>query len=128
MNWSKVLTESSVANYLPLDEKDQGSEALAEAVYKLLATHIPEGYKWEVCWCDGNEASPEAFNQVAQALIDTTEIVPFYVELVTGEYIRGSVGYTRTIGANDWAQWIRWGVGSPMDAGCDEILVPVFQG
>jgi len=122
MNWSKVLTESSVANYLPLDEKDQGSEALAEAVYNTLSANLPDGYLWESCWCDGNEASPDCANELASALLSTKRVEHHRTDLATGEWISGRIGYN----FDDQVCWISWGCRCPMDVGCDEILVTSY--
>ena len=122
MNWSEILVPESISVY-NVPNEDPQMEDLNKAIFKLLSEKLPTGYKWRAVWCDGQDHTAEASNLLANALIETstTELLGV-IPLSGGDYIRGSLGKDQSGGA----VWIRFGVGCPMDSGCDEILVAEF--
>jgi hypothetical protein len=115
--FSEVLTESSIEGYEPLENP------VASEILYILKIHQPLGYLWHTVWVDGQEVAADASTLLAMDLIATKRTEYFKRDLGDGSYIRGSVGYDH----NGTVIWLRWGVGCPMDSGCDEILTVVTQ-
>lgn len=118
MEWSNVLVESCIPNYSPMDEEIQAE--LGARIYNILLENLPDNvkYRWKSVWCDGQALLPDATDVLANDLMATRSSEYFTEDLSDGSYIRGSVGRD----AQGDPVWIRWGVGCPMDSGCDEIL------
>lgn len=121
-DWSEVLVSKTLEQYEPV-----ATDYYADELFKIFKKYLPakHGARFQSVWCDGNEMVVGAADILANDLLVTQSTEFFTVDIPghKGEYIRGRVGtdYSGNVA------WISWGIGCPLDSGCDEILSVVYK-